>query len=742
MSSINKENCLPSKILTPTCSILHELDTRLRVKCKTLLSPRLDTNYFQARLSTISGVKKVRINVPAASVIVDYSGLPEHRVAILHFVSNIPKEAYGEQKKEKREIAPSEVISKSLIALTSYWQPPAVKKTLSLMLGIPTIFKGISTLYSKGLKVEVLDASAVLFSLMRSDYATANTIVALLGIGSWLEQWTDQKSNDLLKKLLKPQVTTVWVERDKLEIAISFKDLVQGDIVICGTGELLPIDGTVISGEADLNLSSVTGESLPVHVSEGDDVISGAIIEDGRLHIRATKVGQETSMARISHFLETSLRNPSETQKQSEKLADKLVPITFGLGLGIFALTRDIRRAASVLTVDYSCAIKLVAPVTVKSGMYSAAKKGVLFKGGQALDCLAKIDTLVFDKTGTLTKGNLEIVDIIPLEFTKDCANDCTEENAKKKTAKKKTGRFTKEELLSLTAGAEEHYGHPVARSIVAEAKKRNLPFPEVSQVDFIVAHGVSAFVNGDQILVGSRHFIEDDEKVDCSKANGFDTNLQLEGKSVLYIARKGQLIGIMSLQDELRAEVASTLAGLRERGIKHIVMLTGDHENTAKAIASKIDNIDTIHWGLKPEDKARIVKEKQAAGQLLAFVGDGVNDAPALLSADVGICMPSGADLAKGAAKVVLLEEDLSTLITARDIAVQNQKVLKESFYATVGINSFVLLLAITNKISPITSALLHNAATVGILAYAVTAASAETILKNEQACTRNILE
>ncbi len=738
MSSISKENDIFSAVFPPTCSILHELNTRLRIKCKTLLSPRFDADYFQARISTISGVNSVRVNVPAASIIVEYDGVPDHREAILYFVNNIPKEAYGEPKKEKRELAPSEVISKSLVALTSYWQPLAVKKALSWTLGIPVICEGVSTLYSKGVKVEVLDAAAVLFSLMRRDYATANTIVALLGIGSWLEQWTDQKSNDLLKQLLKPQVSTVWVERDDIEIAISFDELVQDDIVICGSGELLPIDGIVLSGEADLNLSSVTGESLPVHASEGDDVLAGAIIEDGRLRIRATKVGHETNMAKISQFLETSLRHPSETQKESEKLADKLVPITFALGLGIFALTRDIRRAASVLTVDYSCAIKLAAPVAVKSGMYSAAKQGVLLKGGQALDCLAKIDTLVFDKTGTLTKGNLEIVDIIPLEFIEGN----TEASSKKSTTQNKTAKLTKQELLSLTAGAEEHYGHPVARSIVAEAKKQNLPFPKVSQVDFIVAHGVSAFVNGDQILVGSRHFIEDDEKVDCSKADEFDTPLQLEGKSVVYIAQKRQLIGIISLQDELREEVVSTLAGLRERGIKHIVMLTGDHENTAKAIASKIDAIDTIHWELKPEDKARIVKEKQAAGQMLAFVGDGVNDAPALLSADVGICMPSGADLAKDAAKVVLLEEDLSMLIIARDIAVQNQKVLKESFYATVGINSLVLLLAITNKISPITSALLHNAGTVGILAYAVTAAKAETTFKKDDIDIHNKLE
>lgn len=693
----------------PVCSIVHELSTRIRIYCKRLLSPNLDTDYFQARLLALAGVKAVRINAPAATVIVEYDGEAKNRDAILFLVSNIPKEAFREKQKEKRPLSPAEVVGQSLVALTSYWQPPTVKKTLSWMLGTSTILEGISTLFTKGLKVEVLDASAVLFSLLRQDYATANTIVALLGIGSWLEQWTEQKSNDLLKRLLKPQVETVWVERDGVEIAIPFERLVRDDIVICGTGELLPVDGVVVAGEADLNLASITGESLPVHVAKGDSVLSGSIIEDGRLRICASSVGHETSMARISDFLEASLRNPSETQKQSEKLADRLVPITFGLGILLFAITRDIGRAASVLTVDYSCAIKLAAPVAVKSGMHNAAKNGVLLKGGQALDSLAKIDTLVFDKTGTLTKGNLEIIDIIPLEYHDNNQNTC---------------KLSEEELLSLTASAEEHYGHPVARSIVAEAKKRGLVFPYVSQVDFIVAHGVSAFVDGEQVLVGSRHFIEEDEKVDCTNVNNHDTVLHKTGKSVLYIAKSGQLVGIISLQDELRSEAVNALEGLRKRGIKHIVMLTGDHKDTAMAIASKMD-IDTVHWGLKPEDKARIVKEMQASGQLLAFIGDGVNDAPALLSADVGICMPQGADLAKEAAQVVLLKEDLNTLLVSRDVAVLNQNVLKNSFYATVGINSLVLMLAMANKITPITSALMHNLGTVGILGYAATKAN-----------------
>ncbi len=682
-------------------TIVHELKKRLRIRCKQLLSPDLDASYVQAILSGLVGVESVRINTQNASIIIEYDGKKEHREKVLALLENIPKEAFNSAHKKEKDISLHTVIGQSIIAASTPFQQKALKEVVGWTLGSPIILEGVSTLLNRGIKVEVLDASAVLFSLLRKDYTTANTIVALLGIASWLEQWSEKKSDDLLKKLLKPQVENVWVERDTKEISIPFSELKIDDIVICGTGELIPIDGVVLDGEAAVNKSSITGESLPVHVQEGDEVLSGSILEDGRLRIVAKHVGQETSMARITRFLEHSLRNPSESQRESTELADKLVPITFALGLGLFALTKDIGRAASVLTVDYSCAIKLAAPIAVKSAMYSAGQTGVLLKGGQALDALSKIDTIVFDKTGTLTKGNLEIVDTIPL------STDLSEE-----------------ELLALTASAEEHYGHPVARAVVEEAKKRNLEFPEVSQVNFIVAHGVSAFVNNEQIFVGSRHFLEEDENIDCSKANAYDKDLRSQGKSILYIAKVNELIGIITLRDEIRAEAIDTLRELKKRGIENIIMLTGDHKDTAIAIASELEYIDEVHWELKPEDKANLLYKMQANGKKLAFTGDGVNDAPALLSADVGICMPNGADLARESAQMVLLEDDLRMLIVARDIAKQAQNTLQNSFYSTVGINSLILLFASFGKINPVASAFLHNVGTVGILGYAAKSA------------------
>jgi Cu2+-exporting ATPase len=541
----------------------------------------------------------------------------------------------------------------------------------------------------------VLDAAAVTFSLSRRDYFTANSIVALLALGEYLERLSEDKATGLLKNLLRPQVETVWVVRDGRELQLSLDEVAIGDKVVCGTGEMIPVDGLVLEGEAAVNRSSITGESVPVHLEPEDEVISGSVIEEGRIKIAAQRVGGETSMAGITRFLENSLRLKSTSQKKSDELADRLVPATFGLGLALFLLTRDLRRAAAVLTVDYSCAIKLANPVAVKTAMFTAAHRGVLLKGSQAMDALARVDTLVFDKTGTLTSGILEVTDVIP------------------------TGRMTPNALLALAAAAEEHYAHPVAQTVVREARNRGLILPPTGQVDFIVAHGVSAYVNGERVLVGSHHFVAEDEEVDCSPADAQAQITRKEGKSLLYVARKGVLEGMVALRDALRPEAGKVLEDLKTLGIRKLVMLTGDHPDTARAVAGELNALDEVHWELKPEDKAALIQTFQEEGRFVAFAGDGVNDAPALVTAELGICMPGGADLAREAAQVVLLQDDLTALLTARQIAVRTERTLRNCFTATLGLNTVFLLLASSGRLAPVTAAILHNANTVGILGY-----------------------
>lgn len=679
---------------TKMAHVVHESNGRFRLRCTLLKRRKLDPVYLQAVLENIAHVEKVRVNLHAASITVLHTNT-HCKHEIIATLEHLPNAAYRQHERLTTTINPVTLSGLGLLTFGLRFLPPAIQGGISLFMALPTLTTGIDTLLNRGIKIDVLDAGVVGFSLMRRDYFTSNMVIFLLKLGEYLEQLSADKTTGLLKALLRPQAEQVWIEKDGVEVQIAIAQLCAGDIIICGPGEMIAIDGTVVRGDASVNQSSITGESLPLHKQTGDDVLSGSAVEEGKIAVRVNTVGNETGIARINRFLENSLRSSSPAQRQSEELADKLVPLTFALGIGIFILTRDIRRAAAALTVDFSCAIKLATPIAVKTAMYTAAQQGVLIKGAHALDQLSHVDTIVFDKTGTLTCGTLEVTDIMPL-----CA-------------------ISHVELLALAASAEEHYAHPVAKAVVEAAQQKNIALHPISQVDFIVAHGVSAYVEGQQVLVGSRHFIEDDEQIDCTKADSHADQFYAQGKNLLYVAHNGRLAGLIALRDELRPEAAKLLQQLKSRQIKNIVVLTGDHHKTALALQKQLPQIDQLHWELKPEDKAAIISKLQNEGSTLAFIGDGVNDAPALVSADVGISMPSGADLAKDAAQAILLREDLTTLEAAIDIASRTQKTISTSFYATIGFNSLFLLLALTGRIAPVTAAILHNANTVGILGY-----------------------
>lgn len=676
--------------------ILHELENRLRVRCRVLGHPELDPSYLEATVENIPGVERARINSKARSIVVEYNGTCGTRDAVLSCLNLVPDELFRGEGETRTLSSLVSVLGWGALAASFLVLPPVVAAPLAVAMSLPTVVDGIVTLWTRGVKIEVLDGVALLFCLVRRDFFTAGSIVFLLSVGEYLENLSEDRTTGMLKRLLKPQVDTIWVLCDGQEVEIPLKDAGIGDLVICGPGELIPLDGTVVEGAASINTSSISGESVPVRVEAGMDVLSGAVVEEGRIVFEATRVGAETSMARISTFLENSLRYESRSQKKSEELADKLVPVTFGLGLGLLAVTRDLQKAAAVFTVDYSCAIKLANPVAVRVAMCTAAGEGVLLKGAQAMDSLARIDTLVFDKTGTLTSGDLEVTDVCGLAGYGD------------------------DDLLALAASAEEHYSHPLASAVVQAAKARGLAFSPTSQVDFIVAHGVSAYIDGKNVLVGSRHFVEDDEGISCDAADEVVSRLVGEGKSLLYVSCDERLVGVIGLRDELRPEAGQVLTALKETGIKRIVILTGDAELTARALAAQLTAVDDVYWELKPEDKARIVKKLQDDGHFLGFIGDGVNDAPALVSADVGICLPRGAELAKDSAQVILLRDDLCSLLAGREIALRSQATIQHSFAAAVGLNSVFLFMASLGMIPPTVAALLHNLSTIGILGYA----------------------
>lgn len=676
--------------------VLHQTPGRLRLRYPRASDPALDAEYLQASLSALPGVRRVRINTRAASVVVRYDGRERTKNRLLATLQSIPEEAFLPHLNPNRGVDPANLVSLGLFTLLSPLLPRKLNTLLSWLVATPVMLSGVEALVNRGLKVELLDASAVAVNLLRRDYFTANAIVTLLALGRYLEQVSDYKSSELLQSLLRPQADLVWIEKDGVEVAVPADELEIGSLVICGPGQMIPVDGEVSRGEASINKSSITGESIPDNVHPGDQVTSGSVVEEGRIIIRARKVGDHTTMARMHRFLQRSVRSKSEPERRMSELADKLVPLSLGLAAAKLAVTRSLGRAASVLTVDYSCVLKLVSPVVIKTSMYTAGREGVLIKGAQALESFAQADTFIFDKTGTLTTGALQVDQVIPLD---DLSSD---------------------ELLALAAGAEEHYRHPVGKAVVREARKKGLTPPTLSQVDFVVAHGVSAYVGGERVLVGSYHFVAEDEGVDCSGAEETALRLRAAGKSILYVAHENHLEGIITLRDQIRPETPRVLRGLKDLGVKQVVVLTGDHRDSARRLARELDMVDRFLWELKPEDKSAVIQDLQNEGRRVAYVGDGVNDAPALVTSDVGVCMPSGADLARESARVVLLTDELDGLVAARSIALESQAILRNSFNATIGLNSAILFLAGMGRLSPFASAVMHNLSTVAILGYA----------------------
>ncbi len=680
--------------------VIHALPRRLRLRSQALLSPDFDANYFQALLEALPGVDDVRVNMRGQSVIIHFDGRQESWDRIQAYLHTLPSEAYLPSHRGEAPVRGADVLTKACLVGLALALPPPAKALISWAVSLPTIANGVETLLTRGVKVQVLDALAVGLSLRRGRYFTAGAISTLLSLGAYLENQSEQRSVDLLKSLLRPQADALWVIRDGMEVKAPLQEICVGEHVVFGAGEAVAVDGFVVEGEASVNQSSISGESVPVHLKPGDAAISGSVVDEGRLVVEVERLGAESSVARIGRFIDHSLRGKSKTQSKSSELADKLVPITLGLGAATWVIKRDSSRMASVLTVDFSCAIKLTNPVAIRSGMYAAGQAGVLLKGGAALDALLDVDSIVFDKTGTLTTGHLDVTDIIALQGLDEDA------------------------VLRLAAGAEEHYDHPVARAVVREARRKNLPLPPISRVDFIVAHGVSAFIDGKNVLVGSHHFIAEDEHIPCGHMDKKVQALRRQGKSLLYVALEGKLVGIIALLDEPRPEAASVLEALKQQGIRRIVVLTGDHKDTALALRRRLPQIDDIRFELRPEDKALVVEEMKNEGFCPAFVGDGVNDAPALVSAHVGICMPKGADLAKEAAQVLLLQEDLHRLLYARAAAKRTNFIIRQCFAATIGFNSLAMFMAMAG-LSPVLTALLHNASTIGILSYAGLVAS-----------------
>lgn len=686
---------------------VHQTHLRARYKLSLLKDSFIDENILENYFLDFDFIKSVRVNKKAYSIIFE---LNEDKFNELEEIlssldtDKLLKASENETTNSCISCVSNEkpsingiVRASSALILERLTRNNFLKASVTTLASIPLLIDGTKELLKEGVTSHVLEAGAVAISIYRKDYLAANSTNAMLELGEYIEETTVHKSDDLLKELAKPNIEEAWVEKvidgKVTEILIPSSEVRVGDIVIAATGSTIAVDGHIIEGTGTVNQVSMTGEAEPIMKTRGDRVISGTIVEEGRFRIWAEHVGENTATQRIKLYIENSLNEKSSTQLKANKLADKLVPVTLGLATVAYIFTNDFQRVASVLQADYSCALKLATPVAFKSTISKAGNNGIMIKGAKSIEALSTADTFVFDKTGTLTAGALEVVSV-----------DSYDKN------------WSEEQLLNLTASTEEHYFHPVAEAVVKAAKEKGFVHMHHEEVQFIVAHGVKTEVNGKTVVIGSRHFLEDDEKIDFLPYLKNIENSLTKSDTLLYVGYDGKLLGTIGLADEIRATSKKSIQKLRELGVKNIVMLTGDIKEKAQKIAKEL-GIDDVRAELLPQEKANIVKELMSEGKKVAFVGDGINDAPALISSHVGISMFKGADIAKATADISLLKDDISSVVEAKEYANKTMNLINTNFNATVGINSAILAGATFGLFSPIVTAILHNGTTIGLL-------------------------
>lgn len=573
--------------------------------------------------------------------------------------------------------------------------PVGLNAANALLASVPFVLSGVKSLLRGRFDVAVLDGAALLVSLLRRDFRTAGLLIVLLGLGEMLESYTRKKSMASLADELALRVDSVWVRRGDGNVKIALRDVTKEDVVVVHAGNAIPVDGIVVDGDGSVNQASMTGEPLPVHRMKGGTVFAGTVLEDGELMIRPTGVGDGTRLQQIVRFIENSEAAKAGIEGKALKWADRIVPYHFLLAGLVWLVTRDFARMASVLMVDFSCALRLATPLAILTAMRTGTQRGVVVKGGKYLEALAEVDTVVFDKTGTLTASAPKLSDVVSLDE-----------------------RYDADDLLRLAACLEEHFPHPVGRAVVHAAEAKGLAHAveaHDAKIDYVVAHGIASSVEGARVLLGSRHFVEEDEGVSVAVGHEAAERLAREGKSILYLAVGGKLAGLLGIEDPVRAEAKAVIAALHERGVKKVWMLTGDDERTARVVAETL-GIDHYRAGILPADKAAVVTALKEKGAKVLMVGDGVNDSPALSASDVGVTLRDGADIAQEVADVVLSENTLAGLPVAMDLGKAAMARIRQNFVASVGLNGLFLAGGLTGTLMPAAGALLHNGTTIGV--------------------------
>ena len=679
------------------CTILHDTAGRLRVHlcCKRMTLRQADV--LEYYLLAVDGVRSVKVYDRTRDAVVVYDAERERMIRALA--------RFSFEKAEKLDLAP-EHTSRTLnrefedkLALTvmrrcasNLFLPAPVTSALAVIRSAKYIKEGLLALWHRKLSVAVLDATAVTVSMVRGDFATAGSVMFMLRLGEILEEWTHKKSVADLASAMSLRVENVWQQVDGTEVLTKVTDVKPGDRIVIRTGGMIPLDGRVVEGEAMVNQSSLTGESMPVAKRPGSPVYAGTVAEEGECVVCVEKVSGSGRYDRVVRMIEESEKLKSTAEDKASRMADRLVPYTLGGTAVTYLLTRDVTKMLAVLMVDFSCALKLAIPVAVLSAMRESSGHHISVKGGRFLEAVAKADTIVFDKTGTLTYATPKVAQIVPF------------------------GGHREADMLRLAACLEEHYPHSMANAVVEEAKRRGLTHEEYhSQVQYVVAHGISSMVENKKVIIGSAHFVFEDEGCCIPKGEQEKYDALPAAYSHLYLCIDGELAAVICIHDPLRREAKDAVKALHESGFTNVVMMTGDNRRTAESVAAEV-GVDAVYAEVLPEDKAAFIRQEKEKGHTVIMVGDGVNDSPALSEADAGIAISTGAAIAREIADITVASEDLFALVTLRRLGEALMERIHGSYRFIVGFNLTLIALGVAGVLPPATSALLHNGSTLGI--------------------------
>ena len=673
--------------------IKHEIRGRIRIHMEQKRMTHEQADILLFYLQNIDGVFRADVYDRTADATIHYKG---NRETII--------EGLRRFRYEEVEV-PNGLLETSGRAMNAEYQEKLVDKILfhygrkfllpypisaayTTIMSAKYIWKGIRTLMERRIEVPVLDATAIGVSIFRSDFSTASSIMFLLGIGELLEEWTHKKSVDDLARTMSLNVGKVWLKTGDQTVLVSSNQIKSGDQVVVHMGNVIPFDGEVVDGEAMINQASLTGESVPVRRTTGNYVYAGTVVEEG-VTVDVKAVGGSSRYEKIAAMIEESEKLKSGLESRAEHLADKLVPYSLGGTALTYLLTRNATKALSILMVDFSCALKLAMPISVLSAIREAGMYKITVKGGKYLEAVAEADTIVFDKTGTLTKAKPTVAEVVSFNG------------------------MSEDELLRIAACLEEHFPHSMAKAVVSAAKTKHLDHEEMhSKVEYIVAHGISTQIEGKKAVIGSYHFVFEDEKVVIPEGMEEKFENLPEEYSHLYMAIEGKLAAVICIEDPLREEAVEVIRELRKAGLSKIVMMTGDSERTAKAIAKRV-GVDEYYAEVLPEDKAEFCEREKAAGRKVIMIGDGINDSPALSAANVGIAISDGAEIAREIADITVGADNLKELVTLKKISNGLIKRISHNYHSIVGFNAGLIALGVAGIIMPTTSALLHNTST-----------------------------